>query len=204
MASSSATGRGRGAQRRARQRAAQQPRASRLLVPALVGAAVAVALGVYGRAHDPTGHSLFTLFFTKTVNLKTWFATVAVAFALFQLVSALRLYGKIHVPREVPAWLGDVHRLSGTLAFLFSLPVAFHCLWSLGFKAHASQTRVFAHSLLGCFFYGAFAAKVVVVRSRRMPSWALPVVGGTVLTALVLVWLTSALWFFQHNGFPSI
>src|SRR5947208_5846125 len=40
------------------------------------------------------------------------------------------------------------------------------------FRSHPAQTRVFAHSLLGCSFYGAFAAKMIVVRSKRMPSWA--------------------------------
>ena len=54
--------------------------------------------------------------------------------ALVQLLTALRLYGKLRIPRKVPAWLGDVHRLSGTLALLFSLPVAYHCLWALGFE----------------------------------------------------------------------
>ena len=57
------------------------------------------------------------------------------------------------------------------------------------------------HGLLGCFFFGALAAKVLVVRSRRMPVWALPVIGGTVFTVLVLVWATSALWFFTTQGF---
>ena len=171
-----------------------------LVVAVLAGAAVAVALGVYGRVHDPTGHALFTLFFTGTINLKVWFATVAVVLAVVQVLTAMRIYGKIKVPRRAPTWLGDVHRLTGTLAFLVSLPVAYHCLWALGFEKHADQTRRFVHSLLGCFFYGAFAAKIVVVRSRNLPGWALPVAGGVVFSALVGIWVTSSLWFFQHIG----
>ena len=181
------------------------PRAPvRLGAAFLIGAAVSVALGVYGRVHDPTGHALFTLFFTKTLNMKAWLATVAVAFAIVQVLTALRLYGKLKWPATAPAWLGDLHRLSGTLAFAFSLPVAFHCLWALGFKAHLSQARVFAHSLLGCAFYGAFATKIIIVRSKGLPGWALPVAGALVFTVLVAVWATSALWFFGHYGFPSI
>ena len=172
-----------------------------LLAALLAGAAVAVGLGVYGRIHDPTRHALFTLFFTGTINLKAWFATVVVVLVVVQLLTALRIYGKINVPRQVPSWLGDVHRLSGTLAFIFSLPVAYHCLWALGFDKHIDHTRRFVHSLLGCFFYGAFAAKMVVVRSVDMPRWALPLVGGAVFSAAVGVWLTSSLWFFQHVGF---
>ena len=108
------------------------------------------------------------------------------------------------MPRVEPPWLGDVHRLSGTLAFMFSLPVAYHCLWSLGFESHADQTRRFVHSILGCFFYGAFAAKMVVVRARNLPGWVLPTVGGVVFSALVGIWLTSSLWFFRTVGFPKI
>ena len=176
----------------------------RLIAALLVGGAVAVSLGVYGRLHDPTHHALFTLFFTATLNLKAWFATVVVALALVQILTALRMYGKINVPRVAPPWLGDVHRLSGTLAFMFSLPVAYHCLWSLGFESHADQTRRFVHSILGCFFYGAFAAKMVVVRARNLPRWVLPTVGGVVFSALVGIWLTSSLWFFRTVGFPKI
>lgn len=177
-----------------------RPVPARLGVAAGVGAAVAVSLGAYGRIHDPTGHALVTLFFSRTITLKAWFATVALALALVQVLAALRIYGKIHVPVRSPAWLGDLHRLCGTLAFVFSLPVAFHCLWSLGFKAHLSQTRVFAHSVLGCAFYGAFGAKMVIVRSERMPGWALPLAGGTVFATLVVIWCTSSLWFLSRFG----
>jgi hypothetical protein len=168
------------------------------------GAAVSVALGAYGRAHDPTGHALFTLFFTDTLSMKAWLATVAVVFAIVQVLTALRLYGRLPWPATAPAWLGDAHRLSGTLAFAFSLPVAFHCLWALGFKADPSQARVFAHSLLGCAFYGAFAAKVIIVRSKGLPGWALPVAGALVFSVLVAEWATSSLWFFTHVGFPNV
>jgi hypothetical protein len=63
---------------------------------------------------------------------------------------------------------------------------------------------VFAHSLLGCAFYGAFAAKVIIVRSKGLPGWALPVAGALVFSVLVAVWCTSSLWFFTHVGFPSV
>src|SRR5437764_9678276 len=91
----------------------------RLIGSLIGGCMVSGFLGVYGRVHDPTGRALFTLFFTSTINLKVWFATAAFACALFQVTSALRMYGKIRVPKTTPAWLGDAHRLSGTLAFLF-------------------------------------------------------------------------------------
>ena len=175
-----------------------------VVVALLVGAGVSVFLGVYGNAHDPTGRAIFTLFFTSTINLKAWFTTAAVVLAGFQVLSGARIVGKISVPANVPGWLGDAHRLSGTLAFALTLPVAYHCLWSLGFESDADQTRRFVHSLLGCFFYGVFAVKIMAVRSRSLPEWVLPVAGGTVFTVLVGLWYTSALWFFRDAGFPSI
>jgi uncharacterized protein DUF6529 len=177
---------------------AVRPR-NRLLLWLTVGAVVALSLGIYGKVHDPTGRSLVTLFFTQTITLKVWLATAAVALATFQGLTGLRMYGKLG-SRTGPRWIRTAHRLSGTGAFILTIPVAYHCLWALGFQYH-SGTRVLVHGLLGCFFFGALAAKVLVVRSRRMPVWALPVIGGTVFTVLVLVWATSALWFFTTQGF---
>ena len=165
----------------------------------LAGAAVSVLVGVYGRVHDPTGETVATLFFRDQITMKAWTATLVIALALVQIVSALRLYGKVG-SGDPPPWLGDVHRLSGTLAFVGSLPVAYHCLWSLGFNADAGLTRVFVHSVAGCMFYGAFATKVLLVRRRGLPGWALPAAGGLVFTSLVVLWLTSSLWFFDQRG----
>ena len=173
-----------------------------LLPAALIGAAVAVLLGVYGRNHDAAGQALFTFGFSGTINMKAWLATIVFALAITQLLLALWMYGKLG-RASAPPWVAPTHRLVGTLAFLVSLPVAYHCLWSLGFKTPSNGTRVFWHSLFGCAFYGAFTVKVLAVRSRRMPNWTLPVVGGLVFALLVGLWFTSSLWFFDHSGFPS-
>ena len=173
----------------------------RLLAYLLVGAAVALALGTYGRVHDPTGQSLVDLFFSSAINLKVWFASAAFALALFQVTSGAKMYGRLGRGRG-PRWLPRAHRASGTLAFFFTIPVAYHCLWSLGFHADEGP-RILAHGLAGCFFFGALTAKVLVVRTRRMPSWALPVLGGAVFAALTIGWLTSAVWFFTNVEFPG-
>jgi hypothetical protein len=174
---------------------------ARLLWIALAGAAVSVALGVYGRHHDPAGRALFTLGFSGTINMKAWLATAVLVLAITQIALALWMYGKLG--RGAPAWVGPAHRLVGTLTFLISLPVAYHCLWALGFEPHPDHARRFWHSLFGCAFYGAFAVKVLSVRSPRLPGWTLPVVGGVVFSLLVGLWVTSALWFFDTAGFPS-
>jgi hypothetical protein len=166
-----------------------------------VGAAVAVGVGAYGSIHDPTGRSLVTLFFSDTIGLKVWLATLAVGLAVFQLASALRIYGVFGRGRA-SEWLCIAHRISGTGAFLLSLPVAYHCLWALGFNS-GSGPRILIHSTAGCLFYGAFAAKVFAVREPGLPSWALPVIGGATFTVFVAVWLTSSLWFFTNVEFPG-
>jgi hypothetical protein len=172
----------------------------RLVVAALVGAAVAVFFGVYGQVHDPTGQQTIKLGFDNTLDAKAALTTVAVLFALVQLYTALRIYGKGSLPpRELPPWFGAAHRLSGTLAFVASLPVAYHCLWALGFNDSTDDLRPFLHSLLGCFFYGVFAAKMLIVRDRESPAWALPLLGGLVFTTLVGLWLTSALFVFTGS-----
>jgi hypothetical protein len=166
-----------------------------------VGALVAVALGVYASVHDPPGDLALTLGFSAAINMKVWLATAAIGCALVQVFSALWMYGRLPL-REAPASLGSVHRISGRLAFLFSLPVAYHCLYQLGFQD--SNARVLAHSLLGCAFYGAFAAKVLVVRSERLPGAALPIAGGLTFSLLVGAWLTSAFWYATDTGFPGL
>lgn len=175
---------------------------TKLLGIGLAGAVVAVGLGVYADVHTPTGEKPYTLFFSDTIQLKVWFATAAVALALVQVLLAMRLYGKLRWPRQAPPWLGDAHRLVGTLAFALTLPVAYHCLWSLGFQS--TDTRVLVHSLAGCFFYGVFVMKVLSVRVQGLPGWTLPVVGGAVFTALVVIFLTSSVWFFTSRpaGIP--
>ena len=161
---------------------------------------MALTLGIYAHVHDPSGQLVFTLFFSSTISMKVWLATIAAGFAIVQVLLAIWLYGKL--PWDPPDWVGNVHRISGRLAFLVSLPVAYHCLWSLGFQDTTS--RVLAHSLLGCAFYGAFAAKVIVVRAKNLPGAALPVVGGLVFAVLIAVWFTSAFWFIDNQGFPSV
>jgi hypothetical protein len=132
--------------------------------------------------------------------MKAWLATGAAALALVQLGTALWMWRRLPRTGAAPRWVPGLHRWSGTSAFLLTLPVAFHCLWSLGFAT--SSPRVAAHSFLGCFFYGAYAAKMLCLRLRGLPAWSLPVVGGALLGTVALLWLTAALWFFTRSGIP--
>lgn len=176
------------------------PAFRRLLIIGLVGAAIALTLGIYANAHSPSSDLTLTLGFTNTITMKVWLTTIVLCFAVIQLLSALWMYGRLPLGAP-PSWLGSVHRISGRLAFLLSLPVAYHCLYQLGFQH--SSTRVVLHSILGCLFYGAFAAKVLIIRSRNLPGRALPLAGGLVFVLLVYIWLLTVLWYVDQSGFPS-
>jgi hypothetical protein len=169
-----------------------------LAVPLLAGAAVAVALGVFGRLHTPTARALWLGPFPTLTAMKVWLTIVVIALALVQLLSASWMYGRLG--GRPPRWVGPLHRVSGVLAVLVSLPVAANCLWVLGLQSY--NARVLAHGLLGCAFYGAFVAKVLTVHDRRLPTWAVPTVGGLLLTAAVAVSLTSAGWYLATEGTP--
>jgi hypothetical protein len=173
-----------------------------LIIAALIGAAVSVALGAYAKVHDPTQEAIATFGFPAVLPMKAWLTTGAAALALVQLASAAWMWERLPGAGAAPAWLGPAHRWSGTVAFLLTLPVAYHCLWSLGFQD--TTTRVLLHSLLGCVFYGAFVTKMLVLRSDRMPARALPLMGGVLVAVLVALWWTSSWWFFTTFGFPGV
>jgi mono/diheme cytochrome c family protein len=92
--------------------------------------------------------------------------------------------------------VNPTHRWSGRLALAFTIPVAYHCIFKLGFQH--PDTRVLAHALLGCAVYGAFAAKVTIVRLHRFPKPVLPIAGGVLFATLIGVWYTSALWLYDR------
>lgn len=166
----------------------------------LLGCAVALALGVYAKAHDPALRPLWLFGFSGMLQLKTWLATAALALVLVQLATALWMWGRLPGAGPAPGWVAPVHRWSGSVAFVVLVPVALHCLWSLGFVT--TTARTLTHSLAGCAFYGAYAAKMLGLRLRGLPGWTLPVLGGLVFSLLVLLWLTSALWFFTRSALP--
>ena len=93
-----------------------------------------------------------------------------------------------------------LHRVGGAGLLLRSLPVAVHGMFAYG--VHLGAPRVAVHSVAGCFFYGAFAAKVLIVRSRRLPGWALPLAGGLLVTLIAVMWSSSALWYFDGSRLP--
>jgi hypothetical protein len=54
---------------------------------------------------------------------------------------------------------------------------------------------VIAHSIFGCFFYGAFVFKMLILTRDDSPKWARPLAGGLVLSGLTALWITGVLYF---------
>jgi hypothetical protein len=167
----------------------------------VVGSLVALTLGLLSRqqAVDPTTYpgGYFDLWWSDPIHLKAWLATFAGLLGCVQLFTAAWIFRKL--PFGKPPWVNAVHRWSGRFAFVLILPVAYHCIFRIGFQTELG-TRVWLHSLAGCAFYGAYVSKVSFVRLHRFPRWVLPTFGGLVFTALIAAWYTSAYWFFALVG----
>ena len=168
-----------------------------LVVPVLVGCLVALTLGIYGRAHSPTGVAVDVIGFSNGGTVKSVLATGAVVFAIVQVATSLVMYGKVRWI-TAPSWIGGLHRWSGRIAFILTVPVVVHCLYALGFQTF--NARVLVHSIAGCLFFGAFTVKMLALTRRGMPGWVLPLLGGLAFALLVLIWFTSAFWFFTTFG----
>jgi hypothetical protein len=164
----------------------------------LLGLLVAIVLYIVGRVHSPDyTTSLFGQTLLNAVILKSALATIVLSLAAVQVLLALWLYRKLPFAGRAPGAVGLAHRIVGFVLFAVSVPVAIHCL--LAYGVQLTSLRVAIHSIAGCFFYGAFAAKVLLVQSRRLPGWALPVAGGLLAVLVVVLWYSSALWY--YNGF---
>lgn len=167
----------------------------------LAGSLVALTVGLLARqqAVDPTSYpgGYFQLWWSDPIHLKAWLAIFAALLACVQLFTAAWIFRLI--PLTKTRAVNFVHRWSGRLVFVLILPVAYHCVFRIGFQTE-SGTRVWVHSLVGCLFYGAYVSKVSFVKLHRFPKWVLPVAGGTTFAVLIAAWYTSAYWFFSQVG----
>jgi hypothetical protein len=175
------------------------PSAWRLTGIGLLAIGVAVALYAAGRLVQPS--YAFSLFGADPVPAKSLLATIALGLAGVQVLLALWLYRKLPLAASPPRPVPVVHRVTGFILFALTVPVAVHCLVAYGVQL--TSPRVAIHSIAGCFFYGAFAAKVLLVHSRRLPGWALPVAGGTLAIVIGVLWYTSALWYYNGYHLPA-
>jgi Family of unknown function (DUF6529) len=175
--------------------------ALRLTGIGLVAAAVVAALIVFGRVHTVNpAFSLFGRQYVAAVTLKALLATVVLGAAALQVLLALWIYRKLQLAGSAPRPVRLAHRVVGFALFALTVPIALHCLIAYGVQF--TSVRVTVHSLAGCFFYGAFVAKVLLVQTRRLPGWVLPVAGGTLTVVVVVLWYTSSLWYYNGYQLP--
>ena len=149
---------------------------------------------------NKTYTDVVTTVFSSTIAMKAWFATAAVVLAVVQVSTATRMWGHLERVIRLPfPVVKQIHRWSGRLAVVCTLPVFFHCVFILGFQT--VSTRVVVHSIAGSVVYSIFAAKMLIIREKGYPHWVLPVVGGSLAVVLTTLWLTSALWYFTNVRF---
>ena len=181
-------------------RAVPRP-AGRLAVAGGLALVVTIALYTFGQTQTPNyTMGLFGQHGIAVNRLKAQLATGMLGLALVQLTLALWMYQRLPGAGIAPPPVPVLHRVGGASLFLLSLPVAVHCMFAYGVQL--GDLRVAVHSVAGCFFYGAFAAKVLIVRSRRLPGWALPLAGGLLVTLIAAMWYSSALWYFNNSRLP--
>src|SRR6266567_9130749 len=175
----------------------------RLAAIGLLAVGVAVALYVVGRLHTPNyAVSLFGRAGLDAVTLKSTLSSIALGLAALQVLLALWIYRKLPLAGSPPRPVRPIHRIVGFALFALTVPIAVHCL--LAYGVQLTSLRVGVHSLAGCFFYGAFAAKVLLVQSRRLPGWVLPVAGGILAILVGVLWYTSALWYYNGYRLPAL
>lgn len=159
----------------------------------LLAIGVTAAIYAAGRLIQPS--YAFTMFGTDPIPVKAVLATIVLALAGVQVLLALWIYRKLPLVPRPPRPVPIGHRVTGYALVAVTVPVAVHCLITYGVQV--TSLRVAIHSIAGCFFYGAVAAKLLIVHSRRLTGWALPVAGGAIAVIIGVLWYTSALWYYD-------
>ena len=87
--------------------AAAEPSGTKIgpvVIAFVVGSAVSIGLGVYGRLHTPTGYAVNIAGFSNGPAAKAFLAMHPTALAIVQTVTALGMYGRI--PLRGGCWSG--------------------------------------------------------------------------------------------------
>lgn len=186
------------------QSVSQRDARARVILIGVIGLAVTATLYFVGRAIVNTSGYVNVGLFGQTgvgvLRLKSLLSSIALGLALVQVVLALWMYRRLPLAGRAPKRIGLTHRIVGSVAFVITLPVAIHC--AIAYGVQLTDPRVLVHSIAGCFFYGAFVAKVLLVQTKRLPGWTLPVAGGILAVLLLVLWYTSGLYYYNGYSVP--
>lgn len=161
------------------------------------GAAASVALGAYSVVHEPTGRDFVLYSFDSSAEWKNALTLVVALLLIAQAAIGFKLAGLFGLRPAGRPWLSELRRLIATVAVGLSLPVAFHCVWALGFTSDSPMGAL--HSILGCIAYGCVVAALRPDDPKRAPldtadrNWARAVsavqyiVGVAAATAVVML-----------------
>ena len=137
------------------------------------------------------------------LQLKAWFATAALILVVVQVVTALWMWGHLPAPAGRRHGSADLHRWSGSVA-LHPHPAGRGALRLGARLRHHHPAGARARRARAAPSTARYAAKMLGIRLRGLPRWAIPVLGGTVFALFLLVWTTSAAWFFSRSGVPLL
>jgi Family of unknown function (DUF6529) len=122
----------------------------------------------------------------NVTEVKVMLTSVALAFAVYQLVLISVGYGKLR-PRFIqPGPASRTHRGSGDAIVVLLVVVAVMCLSYFGLEEGAF------HAVTGALLLAVLGLKIVVLRWWHAAGRFLPVLGISVLLLLAATWLSTA------------
>ena len=131
-------------------------------------------------------------------QVKTVLASVVTALAFYQVVVMAVVYGKLELPCLTPKPASMAHRAVGDAIVVIVLLVAYMCLSYFEIHdgiehARDEETgRATIHVVAAFALLGLLALKIVVVRWWHAMGRFLPLLGFSIFTLLVTIWVTSA------------
>jgi len=134
------------------------------------------------------------LFLLKSI-IAIFFLTAAVIAAL----AMLTLMGKME-RKTSPETLRKIHKRAGFVFGLFLLVLSIICIIYLGKAGDQISLRAVLHTYLALFLLAIFGLKVIVVRFFRQFLKIVPTLGMSVLVLAVVIFLSSAGYFFLRSA----
>jgi hypothetical protein len=122
----------------------------------------------------------------NVTEVKVVLATLVLALAVYQVLLAAIVYGRLHpsfLSGAIASWM---HRASGDTILVLTLVVATMCVSFYGFEDGG------VHAVAACALLAVLAAKVVAVRFGGRLGRLLPLLGISLFASFAVVWLTSA------------